>query len=43
MALQILNAPGPDPRQIADQMRERIAKAIPGAIIEIEEIPFSLQ
>ena len=36
MALQILNAPGSDAREIADQMRERIAKAIPGALIEIE-------
>ena len=36
MALQILNAPGSDAREIADQMRERIAKSIPGALIEIE-------
>ena len=36
MALQILNAPGSDAREIADQMREQIAKAIPGALIEIE-------
>ena len=36
MALQILNAPGSDSRETADQMRERIAKAIPGAAIEIE-------
>lgn len=36
MALQILNAPGSDAREIADQMRERIATSIPGAKIEIE-------
>ena len=36
MALQILNAPGSDARETADQMKERIAKAIPGAAIEIE-------
>jgi acid stress-induced BolA-like protein IbaG/YrbA len=36
MALQILNAPGPDPRETADQMQERIAKTIPGAAIEVE-------
>ncbi len=36
MALQILNAPGRDPRDIAKQMHERIAQAIPGATIDIE-------
>ena len=36
MALQILNAPGSDARGTADQMRERIAQAIPDAVIEIE-------
>ena len=36
MALQILNAPGSDARQTADQMRERIAQAIPGATVAIE-------
>ena len=36
MALQILNAPGSDARETADQLQERIAKAIPDAVIEIE-------
>ena len=36
MALQILNAPGSDARVTADQMRERIAQAIPDAVVEIE-------
>jgi acid stress-induced BolA-like protein IbaG/YrbA len=36
MALQILNAPGSDARETVAKMRERIARAIPGASIEIE-------
>ena len=36
MALQILNAPGSDARDMPEEMRQRIAKAIPDAVIEIE-------
>ena len=36
MALQILNAPGSNAQDVPEQMRERIAKAIPDAVIEIE-------
>ena len=35
MALQILNAPGPDPETIAQQMREKIEAALPGAQVEV--------
>jgi acid stress-induced BolA-like protein IbaG/YrbA len=36
MALQILNAPGSNAQDVPEQMRERIAKVIPDAVIEIE-------
>ena len=36
MALQILNAPGSNAREIAGQLRDKIAEAIPGATIEVE-------
>lgn len=36
MALQILNAPGSSPNEIARQLREAIAEAIPEASIEVE-------
>lgn len=35
MALQILNAPGPDPETIATRIREAIAGALPDAQIEV--------
>ncbi|MEZ4331922.1 MAG: BolA/IbaG family iron-sulfur metabolism protein [Myxococcota bacterium] len=34
MALQIINA-GPDPNEIADQIRKAIAEAMPDAVIEV--------
>ncbi len=36
MALQILNAPGSSPREIARQIHEAIAAAIPSAEIDVE-------
>ena len=35
MALQIINAPGSDSRETATRIHEAIAKAIPGAEIEV--------
>jgi acid stress-induced BolA-like protein IbaG/YrbA len=35
MALQILNAAGPDPQQIVRQLREAIENALPGAEIDV--------
>ena len=36
MAIQILNAPGSDARDVARQIHEAIAAAIPGAEIDVE-------
>ena len=38
MALQILNAPGSDARDISREIHEAIAASIPGAEIEVEAI-----
>ena len=35
MAIQILSEPPPEPEEIAEQMRDAIAKAMPGATVSV--------